>query len=151
MSLGHLKQPLLKFQITIVAPILLLCATGARAESYDITIINATFSVECIGNAATCTEVINSSIHYNSVMNLVVSLSLAGTLTACLVQNVPGMPFPPMAAGLYISLAPTVFALQCREERISGTASVTQTRDCITAHRPKNPDRRTVAFERTQE
>jgi hypothetical protein len=85
-SLRRLKQSSSKFQMALVALIPLLCAAGARADSFDITIINATFSAECIGNTGTCTEVINGSALYDSVTNMVsdVSMSLTGTLTASL-------------------------------------------------------------------
>ena len=86
MSLGRPKQSSSKFQMALVALIPLLCAAGARADVFDITFINVTFSATCIGETATCSEVINGSLDYNSVTGAGsnISLQLTGTLTASL-------------------------------------------------------------------
>lgn len=86
MSLRHGKHPSLKFQIALVAPILLLCADRARADVFDVTFINVTFSATCIGETATCTEVINASADINDVTHMASDFSgqLTGTLAATL-------------------------------------------------------------------
>jgi hypothetical protein len=89
-SLRRLKQPSSKFQIALIALIPLFCATGARADTFDITITNATFSATCIGGTGTCSEVVNGSFvldYGGSVASDVasdVSIQLTGTLAASL-------------------------------------------------------------------
>jgi hypothetical protein len=87
----HPKQPSPRLPIALLSLTLLFCAARARADVYDITIINATFSATCIGSTGTCTEVVNGSILADfdpsdpvasTVLN--VSMQLTGTLTASL-------------------------------------------------------------------
>jgi hypothetical protein len=68
-----------RFHLIFVAPLFLLCVTAARADNFDITIINATFSATCIGGSGTCTEVVNGSLDYDSVANTASDLSLQMT------------------------------------------------------------------------
>jgi hypothetical protein len=65
---------------------LLLCAAGARADIYDVTFFNVTFSALCNGSSLTCTEVINGSGLYNSATDTAsnLSITMTGTLTAAL-------------------------------------------------------------------
>lgn len=72
--------------IPLVTLILLFCAAGARAGTYDITFINVTFSAPCIGGTGTCTEVINGSGLYDNVADVAsgVSIHLTGSLNASL-------------------------------------------------------------------
>lgn len=91
MSPRHPKQPSPRFQIALLSLTLLFCAARARADVYDLTIINATFSATCIGNTGTCTEVVNGSILIDfdpsdPVASTVLdaSMQLTGTLTASL-------------------------------------------------------------------
>jgi hypothetical protein len=87
-SIRHGKHLSLKFQIALVAPILLLCAAGARADVIDITIINATFEATCVGGAGTCTEVVNGSLIFDTVaLTRSDSFQLTGTLNASLVPG----------------------------------------------------------------
>jgi hypothetical protein len=80
------KQQSSKFQIALVALIPFLCAAGARADSYDVTVMNATFTAECVGDTGTCTEVVNGSAVYDDVANELsdISFQLTGTLNASL-------------------------------------------------------------------
>ena len=90
MSLRHGKHPSLKFQLALVAPILLLCVAGARADIIDITIINATFEATCVGGTGTCTEVVNGSLLFDTVaLTRSDSFQLTGTLNASLVPGSP--------------------------------------------------------------
>jgi hypothetical protein len=89
-SLRHGKHPSLKFQLALVAPILLLCVAGARADIIDITIINATFEATCVGGTGTCTEVVNGSLLFDTVaLTRSDSFQLTGTLNASLVPGSP--------------------------------------------------------------
>jgi|HubBroStandDraft_5_1064220.scaffolds.fasta_scaffold394720_1 hypothetical protein len=77
--------------MTLVVLSLLFCAMGARADVFDITIINATFSATCIGGVGTCTEVVNGSF-LGDVVNQTassVSMALTGTLDVPLVFGTP--------------------------------------------------------------
>jgi hypothetical protein len=69
-----------KVQMAFAALILLICATGARADTYLITVIDATFSTTCIGGSGTCTEVANGTALYNTATNTGsdVSMTLTG-------------------------------------------------------------------------
>lgn len=71
--------------IPLFTLILLLCAAGARANTYDITFINVTFSAPYIGGTGTCTEVVNGSGVYDNVADTATgSISLTGSLNASL-------------------------------------------------------------------
>jgi hypothetical protein len=72
--------------IPFVTLTLLLCAAGARADTYDITFFNVTFSATCIGGTGTCTEVINGSGLYDNVGDVAsnLSITLSGSLNASL-------------------------------------------------------------------
>lgn len=77
--------------------VLLLCAVGARADIYDITFTDVTFTATCIGGG-TCTEVINGSGLYDSVANTAwnLEIDLTGTLNASLdVYGDPSCSGPP--------------------------------------------------------
>lgn len=88
----------------LLGTILLLFAGGARADIYDITFINVTFSAPCIRTTATCTETINGSGLYDAVARTAtgISISLTGTLNASLdgfgapACGVPGCLKPPV-------------------------------------------------------
>jgi hypothetical protein len=79
MFLGK-KQLFRKSQLAFAALILLFSAVGARADIFDVTIMNATFTATCIGGG-TCTEVFNGSGLYDSVARTVSNLSLTMTGT----------------------------------------------------------------------
>jgi hypothetical protein len=77
---------------------LLLCPFAARADVFDITFINVTFTGPCVGGG-TCTEVINGSGLYDSVAitgSTTTGIHLTGTLNTSLdafgvpVCNAPG-------------------------------------------------------------
>ncbi len=115
-----IRKPSPRFQIALVALILLLCGASARAAIIDITIMNATFSATCVGSSAICTEVINGSFVGNTVTLTFSSvlLNLTGTLTAALdslgtapVCNQPGCTSPPYFydSGANPSLSPIEF------------------------------------------
>jgi hypothetical protein len=70
--------------------LLLLCPTGARADSFLITVINATFSTTCIGGLGTCTEVVNGSGLYNAATNTGSDLSMTLTGTGGLNASLDG-------------------------------------------------------------
>jgi len=80
-----------KPHMTLVVLTLLFCAIGLRADIFDITIINATFSATCIGGVGTCTEVVNGSFLGDSVSQTAssVSMSLSGTLNVSLIFGTP--------------------------------------------------------------
>lgn len=69
----------------------LLSPVASRADTFNVTFINVTFTATCIGGG-TCTEVINGSGHYDSVAGTAsgISILLTGTLNASL--NVYGTP-----------------------------------------------------------
>lgn len=74
----------------LAAMVVLFCAAGARADIYDITFINVTFSATCIGGKGTCTEVLNGSALYDAVANTATgSISLTGSLNASLIYGIP--------------------------------------------------------------
>lgn len=75
--------------IVLVALFVFLGAAGARADVYDVTFTNVTYSASCVGESTTCTEVVNGS----AVADLStpgapilssISLKLTGTYTATL-------------------------------------------------------------------
>jgi hypothetical protein len=70
----------------LIALFALVGAAGARADVYDITFINVTFSTTCIGGTGTCTEIINGSGLYDSGTKSASGLSvlLVGSLNASL-------------------------------------------------------------------
>jgi len=72
--------------LAIGALLLLAGAGGARADVFDVTFNNVTFSAPCIGGTGTCTEVINGSGLYDQVANTVSlpAVQLTGTYTASL-------------------------------------------------------------------
>lgn len=53
--------------LAFVALSMLLDASQALADIYNVTFINVTFSATCIGGTGTCTEVVNGSGLYDSV------------------------------------------------------------------------------------
>jgi len=69
----------------LLALFLLLGATGVRANTYDVTLINVTFLGTCI-NGGICPEYVNGSALLNTVTGTVtdVSVELTGTLSASL-------------------------------------------------------------------
>lgn len=70
----------------LLGTVLLLCPAAARADIYNITLINLTFTAPCIGGG-TCTEVFNGSGIYDPVSNTAWNLTgagLTGTLNASL-------------------------------------------------------------------
>jgi hypothetical protein len=73
-------------RISLIALTLFLCAAGARADIYNVTFTDVTFTVTCIGGTGLCTDVINGSGLYDSVANTASSLSvqLTGADTATL-------------------------------------------------------------------
>ncbi|HEV2417822.1 MAG TPA: PEP-CTERM sorting domain-containing protein [Terriglobia bacterium] len=72
--------------VTLVALFVLLGTARARADIFNITVFNVTFSATCIGGTGTCTEIVNGSGLYDSVANTAsgLSVSLTGSLNASL-------------------------------------------------------------------
>lgn len=69
--------------LAFVSLLVLLGASQARADIYQITFFNVTFSATCIGGVGTCTEVVNGSGLYDSVAKTASGLStinLTGSL-----------------------------------------------------------------------
>lgn len=79
--------------LALGALLLLAGAGGARADVFDVTFNNVTFSAPCIGGAGTCIEVINGSGLYDQVANTVslLAVQLTGSYTA----NLDGFPTAP--------------------------------------------------------
>lgn len=63
----------------LLGGILLLSPSGTRADVYNITFINVTFTATCIGGQATCTEVINGSGLYDPVTDTGWNISIQMT------------------------------------------------------------------------
>lgn len=78
--------------IALIALFVLLGAASVRADVYEITFINVTFSATCIGGTGTCTEVVNGSGLYDSVAKTGSdsSINLTGSLNVPL--NTLGTP-----------------------------------------------------------
>jgi hypothetical protein len=98
-------------RVTLIAVIVLFCAAGARADSVDITVMNATFEATCVGGTGTCTEVVNGSTLFNTVTGATSDLSfqLTGTLNASLVQGPP-----PSCVSPGCALTPSMTQVYCR-------------------------------------
>ena len=92
-SVARRRQNLLP---SLIAALLLTCATGARADIFHVTFTDVTFSATCVGGATTCTEVVNGSALYNSVANTVSSPSI--TLTGSYRADLDGFPLAPVCA-----------------------------------------------------
>jgi hypothetical protein len=84
MKTGTLWGCSLPLRLALVAGFLLLGAAGARADIYDISVSNVTYSAICVGGTGTCTEVINGSALYDSVARTasLLAVSLTGTATS---------------------------------------------------------------------
>lgn len=75
-------------RLALVTLVLLLGAGGARADLFDITFTNVTFSASCVGGG-TCSEVVNGSVLFDSVAFTLssVSLQLTGSYSATLIPG----------------------------------------------------------------
>jgi PEP-CTERM motif len=71
--------------LALLGTILLLCPAAVRADIFNVTFINVTFTGSCVGGG-TCTEVINGSGHYDTVSATasLLSIQLTGTLNTSL-------------------------------------------------------------------
>lgn len=71
--------------VALAAVTLFFCTASARATVFQIDIINAVFSANCIGGGV-CTETVHGSFQYDTVANSAsnLSLHLTGTLAGLL-------------------------------------------------------------------
>ena len=85
LSLVHCGIPVSGCRRALLGLLLIFGAVCARADTYEVTFINVTFSATCIGGG-TCTEVINGSGLYDPATDTAskVSIVLTGTLNASL-------------------------------------------------------------------